>query len=104
MRKSAEKARPNIVSVHLSPQAKADLDAVCALRGMTIKTLLGRLIEWFVQLDKTEQSVVLGQVEDVDVHELAQLIARRRTKYLADDVGAAASGAKSGRGRRAARA
>lgn len=80
MRKAAgQKVKPNIVSVHLSPQAKSDLDRVCDYRGMTIKSLLGRLITWFVDLDRTEQSIVLGQVEQSDVKELADLIAKRRT-------------------------
>lgn len=78
--KQSQKKRPNIVSVHLSPQAKQQLDDVCHRRGMTIKTLLGRLIEWFVELDKTEQSIVLGQVEDADVQPLADLIRARGGK------------------------
>jgi len=72
------KSKPNIVSVHLSPRAKQALDNACESRGMTIKSLLGRLIEWFVGLDKTEQSIVLGQVEDADVRSLAELVAARR--------------------------
>lgn len=72
------KKKPNIVSVHLAPRAKSDLDAVCDDRGMTIKSLLGRLIEWFVGMDKTEQSIVLNQVEDDDVRGLADLLLRRR--------------------------
>ena len=74
------KQRPNIVSVHLSPEAKARLDQVCAKRGMSIKMLLGRLICWFVELDRTEQSIVLGQVEATDVQNLAQMIAQRSGK------------------------
>lgn len=89
MRKAVQKARPDIVSVHLSPEAKKDLDDVCELRGMTIKTLLGRLIEWFVVLDKTEQSVVLGQVEDIDVRQLAEIIARRHAQGAGDDLAGA---------------
>lgn len=73
----AAKQRPNIVSVHLSPEAKAKLDDVCARRGMSIKMLLGRLICWFVEIDRTEQSIVLGQVEDADVKTLAQMITQR---------------------------
>ncbi|MBW7906062.1 MAG: hypothetical protein LC135_17160 [Phycisphaerae bacterium] len=72
-----QRQRPNIVSVHLSPEAKANLDAACEQRGMTIKSLLGRLIEWFVELDKTEQSIVLKQVEVDDVEGLAGLVLRR---------------------------
>ena len=75
-----QKKRPNIVSVHLTPQGKAKLDKVCADRGMTIKSLLGRLLDWFVTLDRTEQSIVLGQVEARDVRTLADLIGRRRPK------------------------
>ncbi|MBU0617761.1 MAG: hypothetical protein KKI02_08590 [Planctomycetes bacterium] len=76
----ASKQRPNIVSVHLSPEAKARLDSVCAKRGMSIKMLLGQLICWFVELDRTEQSIVLGQVERADVKNLAQLITQRAPK------------------------
>jgi hypothetical protein len=74
-----QRQRPNIVSVHLSPEAKSNLDAVCEQRGMTIKSLLGRLIEWFVELDKTEQSIVLKQVEIDDVEGLAHLVLRRES-------------------------
>ena len=69
--------RPNIVSVHLSPEAKQQLDDVCDRRGMTIKTLLGRLICWFVELDRTEQSIVLKQVEDADIKTLASMLLTR---------------------------
>ena len=69
--------RPNIVSVHLSPQGKAALDKACADRGMTIKSLLGRLIDWFVEQDKTSQAIVLGQVEARDVTSVADLVQRR---------------------------
>ena len=75
-----KKKKPNIVSVHLSPEAKQNLDSVCDERGMTIKSLLGRLIEWFVEMDKTEQSIVLHQVEDTDIRGLADLILRRRAE------------------------
>lgn len=74
------KQRPDIVSVHLSPESKARLDDVCFKRGMTIKMLLGRLIEWFVDLDKTEQSIVLGLVEDDDVKSLAEMVLARPRK------------------------
>ncbi len=76
-RKQTEKKRPNIVSVHLSPQGKAALDKACNDRGMTIKSLLSRLITWFVTLDRTEQAIVLGQVEVRHVRTLADLIGRR---------------------------
>lgn len=79
-RKKSEKKRPDIVSMHLSPEAKAKLNQVCASRGMSIKMLLGRLLSWFVDLDKTEQSVLLGQVEDKDVIGLAEMIARRKQR------------------------
>jgi len=72
-----QKKKPNIVSVHLSPESKAALDAACAERGMTIKSLLGRLIDWFNSMDKTEQSIVLGQVEPADVRALAELLVGR---------------------------
>ena len=71
--------RPNIVSVHLPPKGKAALDKACDDRGMTIKSLLGRLIDWFVEQDKTSQAIVLGQVEARDVTSVADLV-RRRSK------------------------
>lgn len=74
----AERKKPNIVSVHLAPEAKAALDEACRDRGMTIKSLLGRLIEWFNSMNKTEQSIVLGQVEQTDVKALAELLVQRR--------------------------
>ncbi len=73
----AQKKVINIVSVQLSPNAKGELDNVCDKRGMTIKTLLGRLIGWFVSLDRTEQAIVLGQVEVDDAQSLAQLVISR---------------------------
>jgi len=74
----AQKKKPNIVSVHLAPESKAALDRACKERGMTIKSLLGRLIEWFNSMNKTEQSIVLGQVEQTDVQALAELLVHRR--------------------------
>lgn len=76
-RKQTEKKRPNIVSVQLSPQGKAALDKACNDRGMTIKSLLGRLLDWFVEQDKTGQAIVLGQVEARDVTSVADLVRRR---------------------------
>ena len=76
----AQKKKPNIVSVHLAPESKAALDDACKERGMTIKSLLGRLIEWFNSMNKTEQSIVLGQVEQSDVQALAELLVHRRAQ------------------------
>ena len=85
-----QKKRPDIVSVHLSPEAKGDLDKACTTRGMTIKSLLGRLVGWFVDLDKTEQSIVLGQIEASDVTKVADIVGHRRPRKAA----AAAKGAR----------
>lgn len=79
-REKKEKQRPDIVSVHLSPESKQRLDDVCFKRGMTIKRLLGRLIEWFVDLDKTEQSIVLGLVEEADIKGLAEMVITRQVE------------------------
>ena len=94
------KKRPNIVSVHLSPQGKARLDKACADRGMTIKSLLGRLIGWFVELDKTEQSIVLGQLEQADLTTVAELLVRRSAKRIGDDVARGVQRARAVRRRR----
>lgn len=78
-RKTDPKKLPNIVNASLSPQAKAEFDKICDQRGMSIKTILGRLITWFAALDKTEQAIVLGQVDGRDFAALAdQLVKRRR--------------------------
>lgn len=66
-----------IVSVMLEPLAKMQLDAICQIRGMTIKTTLSRLIEWFGTLDKTEQSTLLGLVEKDETGSLVARLALR---------------------------
>jgi hypothetical protein len=73
----SQRKRPDIVSMHLSDEAKSMLDQICETRGMTIKSLLGRLIVWFNQLDRTEQSIVLGQVEPNDIRKLAEMVIER---------------------------
>jgi len=70
----------DIVSAHLSDQAKRDLDTVCAARGMTIKGLMGRLIEWFIMMDDSERAIMLGQVEEIDVRALAEIVSARRSR------------------------
>jgi len=75
--KKTQKKRPNIVSIQLSPEGRAALRKACEARGMTIKSLLGRLIEWFVEQDKTSQAIILGQVEARDVTSVADLVRRR---------------------------
>ena len=79
-RKKTHKKRPNVVSMNLSSPAKAQLNRVCEHRGMSIKMFLGQLIEWFVDLNMTEQSIVLGQVEDQDVISLSEMIAHRKKR------------------------
>lgn len=66
------------ISAQLSAQAKRDLDALCAARGMTIKALTGRLVQWFLSLDRSEQAIVLAQVEQADTHSLSQIVLKRR--------------------------
>jgi len=82
-----QKKRPNIVTFSMTADDKAKFDGACAGRGMTIKALLNRLVSWFVTLDRTGQSVVLGQVEPSDVTTLAGLIGRRRPKKIAPAAG-----------------
>lgn len=74
----SEKKTPNIVSVMLPPRSKEDLDRHCDERGMTIKSLLGRLINWFVACDKTEQALMLGQLNPEDANSVADLVRRRK--------------------------
>ena len=77
-RKKTGKKRPDAISVFLSPEAKAQLNQVCEQRGMSIKIFLGQLIDWFLDLNMTEQSIVLEHVEDEDVIGLSEMIARRK--------------------------
>lgn len=95
---------PIIVSVQLSPESKAQLDYACEQRGMTIKTLLGRLIGWFVSIDKTEQSIVLQQVEETDIKSLAEMVIHRKARgvVIESDLSAALKAAanRKPRGRR----
>jgi hypothetical protein len=86
--KLKQRKRQNIVSVQLSEEAKNDLDNVSDARGMTIKMLMGKLIGWFVSLDRTEQSIVLGQVETQDIKSLAQLVIDRQAKLASTTSGA----------------
>lgn len=79
-RKSGKTKPPNIVNANLSPEVKAEFDRICDARGMTIKTLLGRLIAWFARLDKTEQAIVLGQIGDGDFESLAAELVKRRPR------------------------
>lgn len=73
-----KKANPIIVSTGLTPEGQQRLDATCDQRGMTIESLLGRLIDWLAQLDRTEQSIVLGQVEESDMPDMLDLARCRR--------------------------
>lgn len=77
--KAAKSGKQIIVSVQLDAKAKQQLDTSCDERGMTIKSLLGRLIEWFGKCDKTDQAVVLGQLESSDAAKLQSAI-RGKTK------------------------
>lgn len=79
-KRNPEQTGPIIVSVQLAAEAKAQLDFACDQRGMTIKTLLGRLISWFVSMDKSEQAIVLRQVEDADIKSLSELVLGRRSR------------------------
>ena len=74
------KKRINIVSINLSPESKNQLDAVCDQRGMTIKSLLGRLVGWFSERDQTEQAIIMGQVEAADTKALADILLKRSRK------------------------
>ena len=82
--KKAKKKRPNVSSIFLDAKSRVQLDRVCQKRGMGIMRLLGELICWFVALDATEQSIVLGQVERKDVtYPLEQILQRQRRKKRA---------------------
>jgi hypothetical protein len=65
--------KPVIVSVDMPPKDKQALDRICDIRGMTIKSVLGRLIDWFGALDKTDQAVILGQIETRDIKGLSRV-------------------------------
>ena len=77
--KGQTKARKMIiVNAALSPPSMDLFTRTCHERGMTAKSLLGRLIAWLANLDKTEQAIVLGQVDSADEVELAAILRKRR--------------------------
>ena len=73
----AKRKHITIVSISLTPAEKDKFDAITDQRGMTIKSLLGRLIDWFAERDTTEQAMILGQVEARDVKKLAEMVGKR---------------------------
>ena len=93
----ASKDRPNIVSVQLSPKEGQARRCVREARHVH-QDIVGRLISWFVELDRTEQSIVLGQVEEADVCDLAELLKSRGRK-----TASARPSTKARRGRKASR-
>lgn len=72
------------IHTDVTDQAKRKLDQVLAENGMSIKTLLSRLIEWFASLSKTERSLILGLLDEDDAERVAdEVIARRRISRTA---------------------
>lgn len=53
------------------------LRRIAAERHMTLRGLLGAIVLWFARLDRTQQALVLGQVEPADMALLVKLAARR---------------------------
>ena len=75
-----QRVKPNITSVDLTPQSKRQLDDVCDYRGMSIKSLLGRLVGWFAERDQTEQAIIMGQIEHRDTQSLTGILLKRSRK------------------------
>ena len=66
-----------IVSAELSSAAKRSLDSVASEHGMKHKVMLGRVVEWFAALSKTERAWVLQQTAEADEWGIAALILAR---------------------------
>jgi hypothetical protein len=58
-RRSRAAKQPRIVSVELNPREKRRLDAVCDDRGMTIKSVLDRIVRWFAAASDLQQTRAL---------------------------------------------
>ena len=71
-----------IVRMGLTVGAKQKLDNIAAAKDMKLIGVLSRLVEWFVDQDKTLQSVVLGLIDEKDAPEVLGLIHKR----LAEDI------------------
>jgi hypothetical protein len=66
--------------VQLRSSVRTRLKRACRTRGMTIKTVLSRLVTWFVELDRVEQATVLRQIAQEDGLLSAELLLRQRRR------------------------
>ena len=51
--------------LQLNPQAKRVLEQFCAHQGMTQKTGMARLLEWFARQDPVVQAAIVGQLPEM---------------------------------------
>lgn len=70
----------------LEPGAKEKLDTIAEERGIKLIFALSRVVEWFVDQDKTLQGIILNQVSPADEVEVLGLIHKRLVHKIAEQL------------------
>ena len=73
------KFRQNI-NIELGEGTKNQLEIVRDRTGMTQKELVGRIINWFAQQDRTVQQIILGQIPQEIAVDVAKLMLERMAR------------------------
>lgn len=97
----SEKPGANSVNIDLTDRAKRELDRFVENSGMTRKSVMSRLAEWFVQLDRDQRVLIMGHLSDEAALVVALDVLRRGHDEATER--AVRDAAKEIRKRRAAR-
>ena len=73
------KFRQNI-NIELAEGSKNQLEIVRNRTGMTQKELVGRIINWFSQQDRTVQQIILGQIPQDIAVDVAKLMLEKMAR------------------------
>lgn len=73
------KFRQNI-NIELAEGSKNQLEVVRNRTGMTQKELVGRIINWFSQQDRTVQQIILGQIPQEIAVDVAKLMLEKMAR------------------------
>lgn len=57
-------------AIAIPVETKDRINRIRFERGMTMGRLAGRVLDWFATLSVAEQSIILGVVDDKDLHKL----------------------------------
>ena len=66
-----------IISVEVTPEAKAAIDAVSESTGVDMKRIASRMYEWFARQDEITQKSILGLLPKGMEPDLARLLLER---------------------------